>query len=114
MIDQPPAQIHCVATAIYGEARGESETGKRAVAHVIYNRAKHRKLTPCQVIRQKGQFTFKVKKSYKGPTWDSVYRIATNPGIDPTAGAYYFHNKRVKPGWHLRRTATIGGHLFFQ
>jgi N-acetylmuramoyl-L-alanine amidase len=114
MIDLPAKEIQCVAIAIYEEARGESELGKKAIAHVIYNRAKHRELTPCQVIRQPGQFSFKIKKSYKGRTWDSVYRIAQNPGIDPTAGAYFFHNKRVKPGWHLKKTAIIGGHLFFQ
>ena len=114
MIDLPPAQIHCIAVAVYEEARGESDLGKKAVAHVILNRAKKLKLSPCEVIRQPGQFSFKIKKSYTGTTWNSVYKLVQNLGADPTRGAYFFHNRSVRPGWKLKQTAIIGGHLFFK
>jgi N-acetylmuramoyl-L-alanine amidase len=113
-IDLPPAQVHCLAAAIYHEARGESEIGKRAVAHVVMNRSKARKLTPCQVVKQPNQFHFKVRVTYSGADWNNAVRIAKNPGSDPTGGAHYFHNKSVQPNWGKRLTVVIGNHKFYR
>lgn len=114
MLDLPPPQVECVAAAIYHEARGEGTIGQRAVAHVILNRAKKRHLTPCQVIKQPGQFHFKMRAKYSGGDWYKAYRIALNPGADPTRGAMYFHNKSVKPRWRLKYCITIGNHVFYK
>ena len=29
-------------------------------------------------------------------------------------GALFFHAKRVHPGWHKERVASIGNHVFFR
>ena len=114
MIDLPPTQVVCIAQAIYAEARGESDRGKRAVGHVIVNRAKKTGLTPCQVIRQPGQFQFKLKTKYSGSAWEKAYQIASYLGDDPTGGAKYFHSTRVHPRWRYRITTTIGNHVFYK
>lgn len=116
MIDLPPPQVHCVAQAVYHEARGESLKGQRAVAHVIINRSKNRGLTPCQVIKQKGQFHFRTQAKYAGAAWDQAYKIASTvlSFKDPTGGASFFHNLKVSPKWRLTRTATIGQHVFYR
>jgi N-acetylmuramoyl-L-alanine amidase len=28
--------------------------------------------------------------------------------------ALYFHARRVSPGWHKKRVASIGNHVFFR
>lgn len=51
-------QIYCMAIAMYGEARGESVEGMRAVGHVIMNRQASRYFptTVCEVTTQRWQF----------------------------------------------------------
>lgn len=113
--DLPPQQVECVARAIYGEARAEIKKGQLAVGHVVMNRSKARKITPCQVIYQKNQFHFiKARISYSGAAWDRAVQLAKNLGSDPTGGAQYFHNKSVRPGWGKRLVAVIGNHLFYK
>ena len=46
-----------VALTILGEARGEGKAGMYAVACVIQQRSKNRKITPAQVCLQKRQFS---------------------------------------------------------
>ena len=50
-------QEQVIAITILGEARGEGESGMYAVACVISQRAKERKLTGAQVCLQKLQFS---------------------------------------------------------
>lgn len=111
-MDLPPPQIVCIAQAIYGEARGEKELGQRGVGHVILNRAKKRQLTPCQVIRQPGQFSFKIKARYRGKSWDRAWQIANHLGKDPTGGAIYFNTVAFAGKYKL--TTIIGNHKFFK
>lgn len=115
MLDLPPTQIVCIAQAVYHEARGESDLGKRAVAHVIINRSKKRGMTPCAIIRQPNQFQFKLKAKYSGKDWNRAYQVATYPGGDPTAGALYFRSGKIHGSWgRLRLTTAIGGHNFYK
>lgn len=111
-MDLPP-QMHCVAQAVYSEARSESTKGQRAVAHVIHNRAKSGKFpkTLCGVVKQRGQFTY---KTGKGPLWEKVKQSVLNMGKDPTNGALYFKSKKSKMRWSFQLVTTIGGHLFYK
>ena len=77
-IDLPPQQAFCVAQAVYHEARGESDLGKRAVAHVVLNRVKQQHKTPCEVLKQPRQFQIKLRQTYVGKVWEDCYRIAFN------------------------------------
>lgn len=109
--DLPPPQIHCMAQAIYAEAGGESFDGKRAVGHVINNRVKKRRSSPCIVIKQPGQFVY---KTGKGKRWEDSLRAAKNLGSDLTRGALYFKNLRSKVKWNYKFTVRIGGHQFYK
>ena len=64
---------------MYGEARGESDVGKRAVAHVVLNRAKNSERTTCGLVHEHGQFKpksypkdFRVDIQGKDPTDDGA------------------------------------------
>lgn len=114
MVDLPPPQIVCISQAIYHEARGESDLGKRAVGHVILNRSKKFKKTPCEVLRQPGQFQIKLRKHYSGPDWRKAWQMANYLGKDPTGGALYFKTKRSETSWGFKLTTVIGNHLFYK
>lgn len=114
MLDLPP-QIVCIAQAVYGEARGEKELGQRAVAHVIINRTKSGRFAsiPCAVINQRGQFLFPRNKP-NGINWIRAMKIARDPGVDPTSGSLYFHNRSVRPKWRYKVNIRIGNHIFYK
>jgi spore germination cell wall hydrolase CwlJ-like protein len=124
-------QERCLATAIYFEARGESERGQRAVADVILARAR----TPgwpktiCGVVYQGSarrtgcQFSFTCDgraDAPRGEAWAEAKEIAADAlDEDNTAtlrSALYFHNTGVRPSWcrHMVRVARIGGHIFYR
>src|SRR5512138_1998327 len=50
-------QLHCLALAMYFEARTEGPEGMRAVGWVVLNRIAHDEFpaTPCEVVRQGGE-----------------------------------------------------------
>lgn len=116
----------CVAKAVYFEARGEKDQGKYAVAHVVMNRAKLDKYNndPCKVVHDSCQFSWKCDKKSDVPkdqeAWDDSNLIAATVMMgynrDNTAGATYFHSKKVRPSWRkeMIRTATIGKHIFYR
>lgn len=110
-MDYQPAEIHCIAQAVYAEARGESFDGKRAVAHVIVNRAKRSGERPCVIIRKPGQFVF---KTGAGKQWEEAMRAARNLGSDLTAGALYFKTFTSRVKWRYKLTVRIGGHGFYK
>jgi spore germination cell wall hydrolase CwlJ-like protein len=114
MLDLPPPQIVCLAQAIYHEARGESDLGKRGVAHVILNRSKKFHKTPCEVLRQPGQFQIKLKSKYSGKAWKDAYQIAYYAGRDPTGGAVFFRHKKLTGSWGHKITTSIGNHNFYK
>lgn len=113
-IDLPPQQAFCVAQIVYHEARGESDLGKRAVAHVVLNRANKRQKTPCQVLKEPRQFQIKLRQTYVGKAWEHCYKIANAPGIDPTRGAMYFKTSSSATRWNLKFLTRIGNHLFYK
>lgn len=105
--------MDCVAETVYIEAKGEGELGMRAVAHVIYNRAKKAGLDPCIIVRKPGQFAKGVVNKYN-EQWRIAKRISINPEKDMTGGATHFHNKSVNPRWKLRVTYRFGNHIFYK
>ena len=108
--------MDCVAEAVYYEARGEGEEGMRAVAHVIFNRAREQGVSPCVIVRQPGQFARSRGRPSNSSTWRTALRIAQNPGRDITRGATYFHNTTVRPYWirSVRVTLSLGRHIFYR
>lgn len=119
----PGSALFCLALNIYHEARGEPKSGQIAVAMVTMNRAEWTPSNICQVVYERGQFSWTHTKRNKTPqepqAWKKAQAIAR--GVidgnhhDITLGATHFHARRVQPGWSqtLEKTVRIGDHIFY-
>ena len=119
-------ELECLATGVYFEAKSEPLAGQLAVGHVIANRAKSGGRFPpsyCGVLFQRGQFSFvhgrslpSVPRSAKQwQTAVAIARIVDQDLKDSAVGnALFFHARYVSPGWHLKRVAAIGNHIFYR
>ena len=113
------ADTYLLARCIYGEARGESYTGKVAVGAVVLNRVRSPEFpnTVAGVIYQRHAFTA-VSDGQINLTPDetaiSAARDAMN-GWDPTGGCLYYYNPVTATSeWIFSRETviTIGRHVF--
>jgi spore germination cell wall hydrolase CwlJ-like protein len=124
---------HCLASAIYFEARGEPLDGQIAVGQVVLNRV-FTGFYPndvCAVVYQNAgrfrscQFTFAcdgTPSSIKEPeAWTLAETIASEllSGAlyeDQVAGATHFHALYVHPVWtkEMQEKAKFGSHIFYR
>lgn len=125
-------EAHCLAQAIYYEARGEPLPGQIAVAEVILNRQESRRYpnTICGVVFQnqhkknRCQFSFacdgKTDTPPDGKTWNKSVSLANYVMADDslrlTDAATHYHADYVSPFWseHLQKTVSIGSHIFYK
>jgi spore germination cell wall hydrolase CwlJ-like protein len=119
-------ELECLATGIYFESKSEPLTGQLAVGKVIANRAGSGGRFPstyCGVLFQRGQFSFirghslpSVPRSSR--QWQTAVAVAkiVDQGLKDSAvgNALFFHARYVSPGWHLKRVASIGNHVFYR
>ena len=130
--------LFCLALAIFSEARGEPTLGQEAVAHVIMNRAEILNMQVCEVVVEKGQFSWNPRKyihavkTKAGATTYAVRRKLLPVTKDGWAKAVlvaqkvllrhgnlqraeFFHAKYVNPPWKTRMTRlfSIGNHVFY-
>ncbi|MBM3608044.1 MAG: cell wall hydrolase [Alphaproteobacteria bacterium] len=128
-----PRQQHCLAQAIYFEARSEPEAGQAAVAQVVINRVLSG-LYPasvCGVVFQNShrhlacQFTFTCEgKSLRitdQTSWERAQRIARDvlngtTYLSQVGRSTHYHATYVRPGWsrRLERAGQIGTHIFYR
>lgn len=123
-------ELDCLAKNIYHESKGESKSGKWAVANVSLNRLEHPAFpdTICDVVYQKRKvcefswvcdgkrdITQFDEKSWKESKEIAKKAIEKKP-VDNTGGALFFHNNKVNPRFHKKRkrTTRIGNHLFYK
>jgi hypothetical protein len=126
-----PAQLseemHCLASAVYFESRGEPLAGQLAVAQVVINRADDGRFPAsyCGVVYQKSQFSFVKNGRMPQPrtgtkAWAdaiAIARIAHQGLWQSEAGdAVFFHATYVRPDWSHRKTrlAQISTHVFYR
>ena len=119
-------ELDCLATGIYFESKSEPLAGQLAVGQVIANRTQSGGRFPdsyCGVLFQRGQFSFVHGHSLPGVNhsnrqWQTAVAIAkiVDQGLQTSAAgnALFFHARYVSPGWHLKRVASIGNHVFFR
>ena len=123
--DPGSRQLECLAAGIYFESKSEPLAGQLAVGQVIANRSESGRFasTYCGVLFQRGQFSFVRGHSWPhiskdGRQWQTAVAIAKIVDQDlkesSVADALFFHARRVHPGWHLKRVASIGNHIFFR
>ncbi len=111
--------LHVLAAAIHGEARGEPYLGQVAVGAVVMNRARHPSFpnTIAGVVYQPGAFDA-VKDGQinltPGESSRKAARDALN-GWDPTDGSIYYWNPATATSrwiWSVPITKQIGRHVF--
>ena len=123
--DPGSRQLECLAAGIYFESKSEPLVGQLAVGEVIVNRARSGRFasTYCGVLFQRGQFSFVRGKSWphinkQGRQWKTAVAVAKIVDQDlkdsAAQSALFFHAKRVRPGWRLKRVASIGNHIFYR
>lgn len=123
--DPGSRELECLAAGIYFESKGEPLAGQLAVGDVIANRADSGRFPDsyCGVILQRGQFSFVRHGSWPHinrdkRSWQTAVAIAKIVDGDlkdsKAENALYFHARRVSPGWHKKRVASIGNHVFFR
>jgi spore germination cell wall hydrolase CwlJ-like protein len=131
--DQSQREQHCLAQAIYFEARGESEKGQAAVAQVVLNRVSSGLYpsTICGVVFQNRQyyhacqFSFACEGRSLRVTEPEAWRRAEHIAASVTSGQTYvadvgdathYHALYVHPYWarKLQRTDRIGQHVFYK
>mgnify|MGYP002477912845 FL=1 len=111
--------IRLMASAVYGEARGEPYEGQVAVAAVILNRVKSPNFpdTVSGVIFQPGAFT----AVSDGQIWLTPNETARKAvidainGWDPTGGCIYYFNPATATNkwiWSRPQVKQIGKHIF--
>lgn len=127
------AEQSCLATAVYYEARGESELGQLAVAKVILNRVRDPAYpkTICGVVYQgadKGhgcQFSFacdgRAEQPRSGSAWVEAKQIASRAmageaDVKIISTATHYHADYVQPRWAgtMKRLIKIGRHVFYR
>ncbi len=117
--------LHCLAGAVYFEAKSESLTGQLAVGRVIVARSKSGRFpnSYCGVVFQPSQFSFVRGHAMPGiargsKQWKNAVAIAqiahSGTWRSPVEGALYFHAAYVSPGWHLKRVGRIENHVFYR
>lgn len=131
------SDVELLALLVYGEARGEIDLGKNAIARVVVNRlnqwAWYGKSVK-EVCLKKYQFScfnendpnraklLELAEMEQKPT---LYNLCLNAAImalnenskDITNGAtHYFNPKIVTPAWakNMKKTCTIGNHEFYK
>ena len=114
-----------VAATLILEAGGEYSIGSmEAVNEVIRNRAAKRKLTPRQVCLQRKQFSCwnsgridqLLAKAKRHPRFNEALAIVNGTATNYTGGADHYHADYCSPYWasSLKKTCTIGKHLFYK
>lgn len=130
MVDTAAAldeELHCLAGAVYFEARGEGLAGQLAVAQVIINRSEDGRFpgSYCGVVAQPGQFSFmrgrQMPQVRTGTAaWTRAVAIAqiAHKGMweSEVGNAVFFHARYVRPSWSMRKTrmAQIDTHIFYR
>ena len=119
-------ELECLATGVYFEAKSEPLLGQLAVGQVIANRTESAGRFPssyCGVLFQRGQFSFVhggslPHVSHESRQWQTAVAIAkiVDQGLKDSGvgNALFFHARYVSPGWHLKKVASIGNHVFFR
>jgi hypothetical protein len=130
-----PADVLALARTIFGEARGESNAGREAVAHVVINRVNSHKFrdTIEGVCLQPSQFScfnvgdpnrpkiLALELDSTNPTFKDciavAHRVIDGAVADNTGGATHYYARTIAaPSWTIGATLTaeIGVHRFFK
>lgn len=116
---------HCLAIAMYYEARNQPIDGQLAVAQVIMNRVESPRYpdTVCEVVWQPKQFSFTHDGLPERPqhhSWGDIQQRAemvlsgASTGLSGLSATHY-HATYVQPYWAatMQLEGKIGDHIFY-
>lgn len=114
-----PSEAGCKYAAVYYEARGSSLAGQRAVLTVLQNRMRIRDMTACEVVAEKGQWSWYGKKPVKemtGKMKEWLHRVESSRKVLGNR-VEYFHNTSIKtPKWakKMELVMIVDNHKFYR
>lgn len=105
-------QTECLTQAIYFESRGEDVVGNEAVAYVVLNRSVLEHEDICEVIHERGQFSFynphKHLRVRELDAWRTSAHVAVEAQLgritNPVGNATYYNTVPM----HIKHTVYIG------
>lgn len=115
--------VECLLTNAYYEARGEGTTGILLVSKVVMNRSEKTGKSICDVLKVRGQFSWKgtrkkVPESFKKEYREVVRNLYEGKIEVPYkfSNVFYYHSVKVKPAWgkFARLVGTYGNHRFYK
>lgn len=122
--------VEVLAKTVWGEARGESEIGKKAVICVVFNRflskAWYSAKNVADVCLKKAQFSCWNTDDVNAEKIEKLTFIELKPYMelirdvltegDITDGATHYHTKKINPAWAKNATPTVvyGNHIFYK
>lgn len=121
------AELICLATCVFYEARGESVDGQLAVAEVVLNRVRSNRYPDdiCSVINQSRQYSYthdgKSDDFLKEPEQEAVVRailvaseVIRGEGLGITS-THYHTTAIIPPYWaqFYDYDGKLGDHLFY-
>jgi len=123
-----PGALLWLAMNVYHESRGEPDIAQHAVTHVTLNRAKEKGLVVQSVVKEPGQFSWRLDRNKReSKPWKedpeqflkcSLNVVKAVAGKDPTNGATHFHEAKMKPApkWTktMKKVGKIGGFIFYK
>jgi len=118
----PVLSLQCLAEVMYFEARSEGKIGQLAVADVVMARVLSSKYPNniCDVIHEKGQFTYNKQVITEDKAWVLALRLAKivllHRYVAVVPGATHYHAIYVHPKWSTGLTVikTIKKHIFYK
>ncbi len=114
------SNLEALTRVVYGEARGESDKGKIAVAWTVKNRASKSGKSIAYEETKPSQFCCYSGEMKETNAKEKCEKIAQETidgqNSDPTGGATFFYSGTKVPSWAKDKDpcAEIGKHKFFK
>ena len=112
--------LGALTRVVYGEARGESDEGRRGVAWTVKNRSTKSGKSIQEEATKKSQFCCYSGEMKETKARDECKKVAEDTingsNTDPTGGATFFYSGSKVPSWAKGKEPckTIGKHKFFK
>lgn len=117
----------CLAFVVYMESKSEPIKGQESVAEVVLNRSQSGKYpsNPCDVIKQRGQFSWyshklnitKEPKKVNKEQWKTATEVANkvlNNKTNNTKGSLFFNTRNLGVRYKTKvKPCVIGNHIFY-